>query len=148
MKNNLKSFRKLFNVLILLCIVFTLLTGCVSYGRYELKTPLRERSLQDDESISFSFGGFVGLFGHIFIPRTNISIGGGYGYRAEIGTSPVHDPFYSPFLRGELLFSGAGIYFEYYTKPAYFNLFNNPIDQIPNAPNIYKKWGVGLFSRM
>jgi hypothetical protein len=108
-----------------------------------------EETVYDYVSASGVGGMFAGVFGYFYIPRTNVSIGAGLGYRAEVPISSPYDPFHSPFVRGELRFGTApllGVYYEYYREPAYFNLFNN--QETPVYPNIFKKWGVGLFLRM
>jgi hypothetical protein len=95
----------------------------------------------DTSPISVPFGGYGGIFGHFFVPRTDISIGGGYGYRGELNIPSV-DLFYSPFIRGEVLYKSFGIYFEYYTDETVSYRI------ITETPNFYKKWGVGIFGRM
>jgi len=121
-------------------------------GNYDPKTrydysvnPPREYTEYDTSVLSIAIGAFAGLFGHFYIPRTDISIGAGYGYRAEVGLMSPYDMFYSPFIRGEILKGGMGVYFEYYTAPSYLGLFGS---QAPDNFNIFKKWGVGLFGRM
>jgi hypothetical protein len=106
--------------------------------------PAEETIVYDTSLVSMPFGVYGGVFGHFYIPRTNISLGAGYGYRAEL---PILDQnsFYSPFVRGELLFNGTGLYFEYYTNPSYLSVFDS------NAPDdfrIFKRWGVGIFGRI
>jgi len=100
---------------------------------------------EETSVIGLALGAFGGLFGHFYIPRTDISIGAGYGYRAEVGLGSPYDSFYSPFIRGELMLAGGGVYFEYYTDPSYLSLFDS---QAPDNFNIFKKWGVGLFGRL
>jgi len=99
----------------------------------------------DYSPLSMVLGGFGGVFGHFYIPFTDISLGAGYGYRAEMPLGGGYDSFYSPFIRAEALYKGMGIYFEYYINP--IRLFD---DDNPSNPyvNVFKKWGVGFFGRM
>jgi len=121
-------------------IVLSLNTG-VDIGFSEGAT---EEVNNNNINMPFScpLGVYVGLFGKFYIPGTNISIGGGYGYRSEsIGTPSPFDNFYSPFWRGDISYSNFGLYFEQYFNPEHID------NRLTGTPNIFKNWGVGFFAR-
>ena len=103
----------------------------------------------EEGMIGFAFGAHGGIFGRFFIPRTDISLGAGYGYRIESTSStPPYSDFISPYIRGELFWLPVGLYFEYYTNPSYRPFWGgSDDDEPPEDFKILKKWGIGLVLR-
>jgi len=106
---------------------------------------IKDGGAEDSSPICFPLGISGMGMGTFYIPFTLFSIGAGYGYRVEVPVlASNYDSFYSPFIRGELKYKSYGLYFEYYNDPQYLSLFGST----PNRDfTIFKKWGVGLFSR-
>jgi len=121
------------------------LTGIGDFGVGPGGT-IKDGGFEDSSPICSPFSVSCFGMGTLYIPFTSLSISAGYGYRAEVPVfASDYDNFKSPILRGELKYDFFGLYFEYYTDPQYLSLFG----ETPKRDfSIYKKWGVGIFSRM